>query len=170
MNIFMRRAHVAIFAPLLIVSLLGCGNANSNPQSQARSWPEIQVENLDGVMVNTADLISEKVLVVSLWSTWCVPCRRELPQLQQFADTNSAVSIVAVNLGDDAPSVRAYADELGLTMPILLDAYGRISSALGVASVPATILIRDREIIALHLGEISVEQLVELVDQNTHNS
>ena len=170
MNILRRHTRVVIFAPLLVVFLLGCGNNNSNPQSQARSWPEIQVENLDGVMINTADFISEKVLVVSLWSTWCVPCRRELPQLQQFADENSAVSIVAVNLGDDAPSVRAYADELGLTMPILIDTYGRISSALDVASVPATILIRDKKVIALHLGEISAEQLVELVDQNTQNS
>ena len=141
------------------------------PQTQPRTkksfWPEIQVENVDGATVDTADFKSDKVLVVTLWSTWCVPCRRELPQLQKFAEANSSVSIVAVNLGDDAPSVRAYANELGLTMPILLDAYGRISSAVGVASVPATILIRDKQVVATHLGEISAKELVEFVSQNS---
>ncbi|NDA97533.1 MAG: TlpA family protein disulfide reductase [Actinobacteria bacterium] len=96
-----------------------------------------------------------------------MPCRRELPQLQKFAEANSSVSIVAVNLGDDAPSVRAYANDLGLTMPILLDAYGRISSAVGVASVPATILIRDKQVVATHLGEISAKELVQFVSQNS---
>lgn len=141
------------------------------PTEQAKAkkyfWPEIQVENLDGATVDTADFNGDKVLVVTLWSTWCVPCRRELPQLQNFAEANSSVSVVAVNLGDDAPSVRAYANELGLTIPILLDAYGRISSAVGVASVPATILIRDSGVVATHLGEISANELVEFVNQNT---
>ena len=165
MTISLRRARVAIFAPLLVIGLFGCNDNKS--QSQAKSWPEIQVENIDGATVNTAEFNSDKVLVVSLWSTWCVPCRRELPQLQQFANENMTVSIVAVNLGDDAPSVRGFADELGLTLPILLDSYGRISSALGVASVPATVLIRDKSVIATHLGEISAKQLAELIDQNS---
>ncbi len=168
MNHFLGHKLLKLLASSLTLTLLGCSNDNSN--SQSNFWPEIQVENADGVLTDTASFASQNILVVSLWSTWCVPCRRELPQLQQYAESNSTVSIVAVNLGDDAPSVRAYANELGLTMPILIDSYGRISSALGVASVPATILVHDTKVVATHLGEITAEQLVELVKQNTLSS
>ncbi|NDB42385.1 MAG: thiol reductase thioredoxin, partial [Actinobacteria bacterium] len=38
---------------------------------------------------------------------------------------------------------------------------------VGVASVPATILIRDKQVVATHLGEIASEELVEFVSQNS---
>jgi thiol-disulfide isomerase/thioredoxin len=168
---FRRLKSGPLLVVLLSVVLFACTSDDSqsrmSARSQTSSWPEIQVENLDGDMVDTADFNNDKVLVVTMWSTWCVPCRRELPQLQKFAETNSSISVVAVNLGDEAPSVRAYANELGLNMPILLDTYGRISSALGVASVPATILIQDKRVVAAHLGEISADELDEFVSQNT---
>ena len=153
----MRRLSVLI----LVVFLGACSSSTTNE----RLWPSVSVADATGSIVQTANFIPEDVLVVSLWSTWCVPCRRELPQLQQYALEHPEVSIVAVNLGDKPESVTQFAKEIGLNMPILIDSEGRISSSLGVTSVPATLIIDSNGVvIATHLGEISSTDLSTLVE------
>lgn len=148
-------------ALILVVFLGACSSSTTNE----RLWPSVSVADATGSIVQTAKFIPEDVLVVSLWSTWCVPCRRELPQLQQYALEHPEVSIIAVNLGDKPESVTQFANEIGLNMPILIDSEGRISSSLGVTSVPATLVIDSNGVvIATHLGEISSRDLATLVE------
>jgi len=146
---------------ILVLFLGACSSSTTNE----RLWPSISVTDATGSIVQTSNFIPEDVLVVSLWSTWCVPCQRELPQLQQYALEHPEVSIVAVNLGDKPESVAQFAKEIGLNMPILIDSEGRISSSLGVTSVPATLIIDSKGVvIATHVGEISSADLATLVE------
>jgi thiol-disulfide isomerase/thioredoxin len=146
---------------LVLLTMTSC--ARQSVESEAR-WPSVSVIDSSGAEINTDDLLTGNTLVVSLWSTWCVPCRRELPQLQEFAAKHNDVSVVAVNLGDKLDSVAAYAQEIGLTMPVVIDTEGRISSALGVTSVPSTLVIDSSgKVIATHVGEIATDELAVLV-------
>jgi thiol-disulfide isomerase/thioredoxin len=146
---------------LVLLTMTSC--ARQSVESEAR-WPSVSVIDSSGAEINTDDLLTGNTLVVSLWSTWCVPCRRELPQLQEFAAKHNDVSVVAVNLGDKLDSVAAYAQEIGLTMPVVIDTEGRISSALGVTSVPSTLVIDSSgKVIATHVGEITADELAVLV-------
>ena len=100
-----------------------------------------------------------------MWSTTCVPCRAELPQLQKFASSHNEYDTIAINLGDTPKSVAQFVDEIGLTLPTAIDFEGRVASALGVASVPATLVLSPSgEVTGTHLGEISAEELAILVE------
>jgi cytochrome c biogenesis protein CcmG, thiol:disulfide interchange protein DsbE len=146
---------------LVLLTMTSCARQSS--ESEAR-WPSVSVVDSSGTEINSGDLLTGNTLVVGLWSTWCVPCRRELPQLQEFAAKHQNVSVVAVNLGDKLDSVAAYAKEIGLTMPVVIDTEGRISSALGVTSVPSTLVIDSSgKVIATHVGEITADELAVLV-------
>ena len=150
-----------MYFALVALTLTSCTHQSSDTEAR---WPSVIVADSSGTEINSGDLLNGNRLVVSLWSTWCVPCRRELPQLQQFAVEHQDVSVVAVNLGDKLDSVAAYADEIGLTMPVIIDSEGRISSALGVTSVPSTIVIDSHgKVIATHVGEITADELAVLV-------
>ena len=150
-----------MYFALVALTLTSCTHQSSDTEAR---WPSVIVVDSSGTEINSGDLLNGNRLVVSLWSTWCVPCRRELPQLQQFAVEHQDVSVVAVNLGDKLDSVAAYADEIGLTMPVVIDSEGRISSALGVTSVPSTIVIDSHgKVIATHVGEITADELAVLV-------
>ena len=154
-----------IYCALVALTLTSCTHQSSDTEAR---WPSVIVVDSSGTELNTSDLLNGNRLVVSLWSTWCVPCRRELPQLQQFAVEHQDVSVVAVNLGDKLDSVAAYADEIGLTMPVVIDSEGRISSALGVTSVPSTIVIDSHgKVIATHVGEITANELAVLVETSS---
>ncbi len=156
---------------LMIVALVSlnsvsCTNQSVAGEGEAR-WPSVNVIDSSGSEFNTSDLLTGNTLVVSLWATWCVPCRRELPQLQQFAAEHRDVSVVAVNLGDKLDSVAAFAQEIGLTMPVIIDTEGRISSALGVMSVPSTLVIDSQGIVLVtHIGEITAAELTALVEES----
>ena len=153
-----------IYCALVVLTLTSCTHQSSATEAR---WPSVVVANSSGTEISTDDLLTGNTLVVSLWSTWCVPCRRELPQLQEFAAKHQNVSVVAVNLGDKLDSVAAYAQEIGLTMPIVIDSEGRISSALGVTSVPSTIVIDSHgKVIATHVGEITADELAVLVEMS----
>ena len=154
-----------IYCALVALTLTSCTHQSSDTEAR---WPSVIVADSSGTEINSGDLLNGNRLVVSLWSTWCVPCRRELPQLQQFAVEHQDVSVVAVNLGDKLDSVAAYADEIGLTMPVVIDSEGRISSALGVTSVPSTIVIDSHgKVIATHVGEITANELAVLVETSS---
>ena len=154
-----------MYFALVALTLTSCTHQSSDTEAR---WPSVIVADSSGTEINSGDLLNGNRLVVSLWSTWCGPCRRELPQLQQFAVEHQDVSVVAVNLGDKLDSVAAYADEIGLTMPVVIDSEGRISSALGVTSVPSTIVIDSHgKVIATHVGEITANELAVLVETSS---
>jgi thiol-disulfide isomerase/thioredoxin len=80
--------------------------------------------------------------VVNLWATWCGPCRQELPAFQRFAErAGDRVRVVGVVTRDEADSARAFATELGLRFPVLLDPDGELMRAVGVSALPATVFV-----------------------------
>ena len=75
------------------------------------------------------------VVLVSFFATWCQPCMKELPHLENLWQKyqEQEVRIFLVDITDATRSVPQYADapepapfleERGLTMPLLLDTYG----------------------------------------------
>ncbi len=75
------------------------------------------------------------VVLVSFFATWCQPCMKELPHLENLWQKyqEREVRIFLVDITDATRSVPQYADapepapflkERGLTMPLLLDTYG----------------------------------------------
>lgn len=131
------------------------------------SWPTVAVQDIDGNQVNSTQFFHKRTTIVTLWSTTCVPCRVELPQLQKFASSHSEYDAIAINLGDTPKSVAQYVNEIGLTLPTAIDYEGRVASALGVASVPATLILSPSGVVTnTHLGEISAEELAILAEKS----
>ena len=126
------------------------------------------VQNIDGITIDSSTVFKGNTTVISLWSTTCVPCRVELPQLQEFAAAHPEIDVIAVNLGDVPTSVQTYIDEIGLTMPVIIDFEGRVSTALGITSVPSTLVLSvTGNVLNTHFGEITADELASLVDRSS---
>jgi cytochrome c biogenesis protein CcmG/thiol:disulfide interchange protein DsbE len=101
-------------------------------------------------------------VVLNFWATWCVPCRAEMPALDRLAAERPDVMFLAVDLQEDAGTVRRYFTELGLTALVpLLDGRGAITRRYGVLSLPTTFFL-DREGVIRHIeigGPLSEERL-----------
>ena len=157
MKLFVR----SLFALVLFTS------CSSNSASE-RDWPSVTVQDIDGVNINSSVVFNSNTTVIALWSTTCIPCRVELPQLQEFAATHPEIDVIAVNLGDVPKSVKQYVQELGLTMPVIIDFEGRVSTALGITSLPSTLVLSPAgKVVTTHLGEINAAELALLVETSS---
>ena len=99
--------------------------------------------------------LRSRVVLLNFWASWCLECRAELPVLEQLHRDYAprGLTVVAVNLREEPGTVRQYARELGLTMPLVLDPVGAIAKSYGVIGLPTRFLIgRDGRAVARAIG------------------
>ncbi len=116
--------------------------------------PKFNGTTIDGRKVSLVSLVG-KVVVVNFWATWCQECRLEMPMFEQMHREFAVhgLSVIGINAREGPVAIRAYAKELRLTFPLLLDPKGEINAAYGVVGLPATFLIgRDRRAVARAVG------------------
>jgi thiol-disulfide isomerase/thioredoxin len=100
-----------------------------------------QINDPEGASVSLASAAGEPLLV-NLWATWCVPCVKELPTLEQLGDRPGAPRVIAVSQ-DVAPrgSVDAFLTEHQLEgLEVWHDPDMALSGGLAVEVLPTTIL------------------------------
>ena len=120
--------------------------------------PKVDLKTMDGKTFNSADLsIDDKVVIVSLWATWCVPCLKELDAISEVYDqwqSETNVELIAVSVDDSrtVKRVRPLINGKGWDYTILLDTNNDFQRALGAATVPMTLLIKNNEIVFRHSG------------------
>lgn len=96
-------------------------------------------------------------LVVNLWATWCPPCRREMPRLQETAEANPDVPILLLNQGEEPSQVQHYLRKEGIDGGrVLIDRNGGFAGTVGATALPTTLFVNpDGRIVRTHSGEIS---------------
>jgi peroxiredoxin len=113
-------------------------------------------QDLQGRPVRFGEL-REKAVLLNFWATWCPPCRKEMPAMEQLYRTYQARGLVVLALSQDqAPlsEVRAFAEELKLSFPVWHDRDGLVGRQYSVPGVPASYLIdASRRIAYRVIGE-----------------
>lgn len=89
-----------------------------------------------------------RVILLNLWATWCVPCRKEMPALDrlQAALSGPGFEVVALSLDrGGSPAVKSFYEELDLrSLRIYADQNGDALGKLGSVGIPLTLLV-DRD-------------------------
>jgi cytochrome c biogenesis protein CcmG/thiol:disulfide interchange protein DsbE len=116
--------------------------------------PEFKGTTADSRIVSL-DSLRGKVVLLNFWASWCLECRPEMPIFERLHREFAAqgLSVVGINAREGIEAIRAYAKELRLTFPLVLDPKGEINAAYGVIGLPATFLVgRDGRAVARAVG------------------
>ena len=116
--------------------------------NEAVAAPEFSLSDLAGKKVQLKALRGNLVFL-NFFATWCGPCREEMPGMERMFRTHQdkGLVVLAVNMEENAKTVRPFVQQLKLSFPIVLDTEGAVTRDYGVRALPVSFLIgRDGHI------------------------
>ena len=175
------KVTIKILIYLLSLSIISCSTESNNQDPEATVTQEkfsernflgeFELIDLNNVMTHSSKWNGQYKLI-NFWATWCAPCRREIPLLnntqKQYQDMSVQIIGIAVDVLDD---VIAYSEETPFEYPVLVGEEEAIAIAenanIEFIGLPFTMLVDDQnEIIKTHLGEIKehhIDMLTEVI-------
>ncbi|MFJ7509524.1 TlpA disulfide reductase family protein [Peribacillus simplex] len=124
--------------------------------------PNFSLKTLDGKQVELSDYKGKKVML-NFWATWCPPCKKEMPDMEKYAQqAGDDVVVLAVNI-DPENDVQSFVDDNGITFTIPLDsqsAENPVNERYKILSIPTTYfidkegIIRNKVISAMQLKDM----------------
>ena len=116
------------------------------------------MKTLSNSTISTQKIAEEnELIIISLWATWCVPCKNELDAISELyqdwvEETN--VKLFAVSIDDSRTSKRIIPMINGKDweFEILIDENSDLKRAFGTSTVPYTVIVKNGKIVYKHMG------------------
>ena len=111
-----------------------------------------------GAQADTTLDLSEydgKVVVLDFWASWCVPCRRSFPWMNDMQKKygDEGLVIIGVNMDADAGEASEFLNDYPADFKIIYDPDGDLAREYDVIAMPSSYVIgRDGERVTRHLG------------------
>ncbi len=146
------------------------------PYAQAQPtphWPNWTVPTSQGREFSSRAL-EGKVVVVSVWASWCSSCRRQLPLLSQLqrSHANSDLQVVSFSFDHSTQQHDSYLEDLDVPFPAIfarsgpgLAAVKLLQDQAGPLEAVPTLMVFDRDGKLVHrsVGYATLGRLEELV-------
>lgn len=139
----------------------------SSIASGETALPDIMMECLQGKNELHVGALKGP-MIMPVWASWCMPCAREMPRVQQFADLYSdKVAVLGLALMDTEEQAIAGSLNWGVTIPSLEDPDGIHRADFNIQAPPTTLFIdQSGHIVYRHIGEVeSLDDLKALVTE-----
>ncbi len=140
-----KRILLFFFILAILIPVTSC--ASTCPQLNGIA-PGFTLENLLGEQKSLQDY-QGKIVILTFWTTWCEPCKYDMPLIQEVYDKYAKYGLVvlAVNVKENYTRAANYIKEKAYTFPVLLDENGAVSQEYCVPAFPSTIFIDKQGII-----------------------
>jgi cytochrome c biogenesis protein CcmG, thiol:disulfide interchange protein DsbE len=172
----------ALLFPLLALTAAGCGPTTPTPDSAANASgdkhaligqpaPDFTLESLNGQGKVSLASLKGKVVIVDFWATWCEPCKKSFPKLQELnvKYKASGMEIVAISTDETTTGVVEFGKSHGaVKFPIVHDPEGKVvATKWKPPTMPSSFVVDKKGIVRfVHVGyhdkdEVKIEQEVK---------
>lgn len=107
--------------------------------------PEFKARDVHSGKMKSLEDYKGQVVLLNIWATWCPPCKAEMPSIEQLyqAYGKDGLKVVAVSIDEyvGTDSVRAFANNFGLTFDVLHDPQYEIEKLYQTTGYPETFVI-----------------------------
>lgn len=134
---------------------------------QTRGLPEVALTNLNEQPVSLATIARGQPVVVNLWATWCPPCIREMPVLEEAQQRYPGINFVFANQGEHPETIRRFLNEQNLQLDhVLSDRPGGFGRLVGSQGLPTTLFYNAKgNLVDTHIGELSRASLARSLER-----
>ncbi len=152
---------------LLALAALSLSACLADEAPEGAMAPPFTLPNLAGELVALSDF-SGKTVIVDFWATWCIPCKHQIPVLNQFQRNVQGGDVVVIGVAVDVGGrdvVAPFAEEHGIEYEVLLGTES-LARDYGIPGFPALVVVDARGgLDSMHLGVIDPEGLAKAVEQ-----
>ncbi len=129
-----------------------------------REHPDFALKDLSGKTWTFADLRG-KVVLVNFWATWCAPCRKEMPDLENLYGRFRSQGLVVLGISDEeAAKVEPFIRERKVSFPVLLDPGRKVNDLFVVQGIPKTFVYdRQGQLVAQSIDMRTQKQFLEML-------
>ena len=143
---------------LTLIGLTACAAAAdlSGLERWSGETPALVLNDLNGKQRQLSDYRG-KVVVLNFWATWCGPCVKEMPSLENLARRMSGeqFALLTVNFGEKPARIHSFLKKVGVSLPVLLDPDMSASRNWVKKGLPTTYIIGpDQKIRYRLLGDL----------------
>jgi len=152
----MRNTLLAILL-LTIISFLY--SEGLEVEKEYRALPIVKIKSLKGKKISTKKILKEKYTIMSFWATWCVPCLKEMKELDilhhKYKDENFQVVGISVDDSKTIKKIKTTLKSKKISYPVYLDTEQKFFGKFNTEALPFSILVSpDGEILWEHSGYI----------------
>jgi len=167
----------ATVALLACLCLAGCGGDGSGGAKAATAAEPLGSRPLvardRSQFQRDLEGLRGRVVVVNFWASWCVPCREEMPALEEvsrgYAEAGKPVTVIGVDASDVRSEAAKFITEVGVTYPTVYDQQGLrggVAASWSVTGLPQTWFVaRDGSRAGRIAGRLQVDDLRSRVDE-----
>jgi len=167
-------------ATAVLVAVLGLAGCTGGGSGGTTATTRVEPLGAKPLVARTqsqfqADLVAlrGRVVVVNFWASWCVPCREEMPALEQaskaWSEGDRPVTVIGVDASDVRSEAAKFLDEVGVTYPTVYDQQGLrggVAASWSVTALPQTWFVaRDGSRAGRIAGRLTAEDLRAKVDE-----
>ena len=140
------KAATALFSALFAM-LAPVAPAPSVKDMEGKPLPKFEMKSVDGKTVNNAT-IKGKPVVIDFWATWCGPCKKASPVMQELSKQFGSKGLIVIGADglEDNPgpeAAKAYAKEHGYTY-LFTHTNDKLMDSWGINGVPTIIFVNKR--------------------------
>lgn len=139
----MQRAKNYLLAPLIASIFMFFAYLVVAQNYEAKPLPDIEFADMDGKKVKLSDYRG-KVVLLNFWASWCAPCIKEMPELDELQAEHGKDNFKVIALSEDgtSPDVQAFYQKHNIShLEIFHDTGSKVFFDLGLKGLPYSIVI-----------------------------
>jgi thiol-disulfide isomerase/thioredoxin len=127
------------------------GNGYFRAYSEPKPVSKQAFTGEEGEQVRLDSLPGPRALLVNFWTTWCTPCREEMPSMDRLQGRVSPQRLLILPLVRDgkglSEAIRFYRTYDIVNLPVAADRFGKIAHDHHVGALPQTLLVDSRGLV-----------------------
>ena len=119
--------------------------------------PDFRLRDIENQWKEYSDLKGNELTVIDFWATWCQPCIRSIPLLNEMAQEFESKGVSFIGVSIDGPrnqsKIKPFLQSMGVEYPVIRDMDSELMSDLGVTAVPTLLMYDSKgDLIFFHEG------------------
>ncbi|MEQ1557596.1 MAG: TlpA disulfide reductase family protein [Methyloglobulus sp.] len=142
---------------LTIVSFLAllCANQAATAVEAGGAMPECKLSPIGDSQSSDLSQYKGQVLYVDFWASWCGPCAKSFPFLNEMSEQlkGQGLQVVGVNLDENPDEAKAFLAKYPASFTVAADVSKQCAKDFGVKAMPSSYIIDRKGVVHhVHLG------------------